>query len=86
MAITNEKKTELVETYVDLLSNSNAIVFVRTRGLTVAEVTALRTKIRDAGSKYHVVKNTLFERALAQTGMPDPKVLSGPASNRWGSI
>jgi large subunit ribosomal protein L10 len=80
LAITNEKKRELVETYVDLLENSNAIVFLHSRGLTVAEVTALRTKIRDAGSKYHVVKNTLFERALGQVGMPVPKVLAGPVS------
>lgn len=80
MAITNEKKRELVETYVDLLGNSHATVFVRTRGLTVAEVTALRSKIREVGSKYHIVKNTLFERALVQAGMPDPEVLTGPVA------
>jgi len=78
LAITSEKKRELVETYVDLLKSSHAVVFVRSRGLTVAEVTALRSNIREIQSKYHVVKNTLFERALAQAGMPVPKVLRGP--------
>lgn len=85
MAITSEKKRELVEAYVDLLGNSNAVVFVQTRGLTVAEVTDLRTKIREAGSKYRVVKNTLFVRALEQAGLPDPDVFTGPVSVAFSS-
>lgn len=80
MAITSEKKRELVEAYVGLLGNSNAVVFLQTRGLTVAEVTALRTKIRGTGSTYRVVKNTLFQRALAQAGMPVPDIFTGPIS------
>ena len=80
MAISKEKKEELVRTYVDLLEHSQAVVFVRSRGLSVAEVTGLRSKIRDAGSKYHVIKNTLFKLALEETEMPVPEILSGPLS------
>ena len=64
--------------YVSLLGDSQAVVFVSSRGLTVAEVTQLRTKIRETGAKYHVVKNTLFRRALDQAGMPVPEFLTGP--------
>jgi large subunit ribosomal protein L10 len=80
LAITRAKKQELIETYVDWLGQSQAAVFVYSRGLTVAQITALRSKIREAGSTYHVVKNTLFRRALAQAEMPVPEFLSGPVS------
>ena len=80
MAISREKKNQLIETYVTLLGSSQAIVFVYTRGLSVAEVTRLRSRIRETGAAYHVVKNTLFERALTQAGMPVPEFLTGPVS------
>lgn len=80
MAITKGKKEELVRTYVDLLAHSQAVVFVRSRGLSVAEVTGLRSKVRDAGSNYHVIKNTLFRLALDEAKMPVPDMLSGPVS------
>ena len=80
MAITKDRKVTLIEGYVDLLKESQAIVFVQSRGLTVAEVTDLRNKIREAGGKYSVVKNTLFRLALAQIDMPVPEVVTGPVS------
>ena len=80
MAITKEKKNQLIETYVSLLGDSQAIVFVSAQGLTVAEVSQLRAKIRETGAMYHVVKNTLFERALTQMGMPVPEFIQGPVS------
>ena len=78
MAITKEKKASLVQGYVDLLDDSYALVMIQLLGLTVAEVTDLRTKIREAGGKYSVVKNTLFRLALAQCDMPVPEAVTGP--------
>jgi large subunit ribosomal protein L10 len=80
LAITREKKDQLLQTYVSLLGDSQAIVFVSSLGLSVAEVTQLRVKIRETGAKYHVVKNTLFGLALDQAGMPVPKFLTGPTA------
>jgi large subunit ribosomal protein L10 len=80
LAITREKKEELVSEYVDLLEQSSAVVFVRSRGLSVAQVTALRSKMRETGSKYHVVKNTLFRRALTDAKMSVPDVFTGPVT------
>lgn len=80
MAITKEKKNQLLQTYVSLLGDSQAVVFVSARGLTVAEITQLRTRIRESGAKYRVVKNTLFRRALDQAGMPVPEFIRGPVS------
>lgn len=39
------------------------------RGLKVEEATALRRKIRESGSKYHVVKNTLALRSIKGTSL-----------------
>ena len=80
MAITKERKNQLLETYVSLLGDSQAVVFVSALGLTVAEVSQLRSKIRETGAGYHMVKNTLFERALTQMGMPVPDFIHGPVS------
>jgi large subunit ribosomal protein L10 len=80
LAITKEKKNQLLQTYVSLLKDSQAVMFVSSRGLSVAEVTQLRGKIRETGAKYHVVKNTLFRRALDQAGMPVPEFLKGPVA------
>ena len=80
MAISKEKKVQLLETYVSLLGDSQAIVVVSALGLTVAEVTQLRVKIRESGARFHVVKNTLFRRALTQAGMPAPDLMRGPVS------
>lgn len=80
MAITKEKKIELTQMYVDLLGQSQAVVFVYSRGLTVGETTRLRSKLRETGAKYHVVKNTLFRRALADAGMPIHEALTGPVA------
>ena len=46
----------------------------------MAEVTDLRNKIREAGGKYSVVKNTLFRLALGQADMPIPDAILGPVS------
>ena len=80
MAINKEKKAQLLETYVSLLGDSQAIVMVYALGLSVAEVTRLRVKIRESGARFHVVKNTLFRRALTQAGMPTPGFIQGPVS------
>jgi large subunit ribosomal protein L10 len=80
LAISKEKKQEMLDRYVGLLENSNAVVFIRSQGLSVTEVTSLRSRIREVGGTYGVVKNTLFRRALTQLGMPVPEVIAGPIS------
>jgi large subunit ribosomal protein L10 len=80
LAISKEKKNQLLETYVSLLGDSQAIVVVSALGLSVAEVTQLRIKMRETGARFHVVKNTLFRRALTQAGMPAPDFIQGPLS------
>ena len=80
MAITKQKKQELIQLYVDLLGAHQAAVFVRSRGLSVAEVRQLRTQLRELGARYHVVKNTLFHEAMTRLAMQTSETLTGPIS------
>ncbi len=72
MAITKEKKQEIIAGYVDKLSNSQAIILTDYRGLTVADLTDLRQKLREDNGVFQIVKNTLFRLALDRTGIPIP--------------
>ena len=73
MALTKERKQELVAQYKDLLTQSQAVVVTTYTGLTVAEIEELRGKIREAGGKFMVAKNTLLKIALREAGFPIPE-------------
>lgn len=79
MAISRKKKEQLVQTYVDQLKESEAVILADYRGLTVGQLQELRGKIREAEGSFAVVKNTLAERALTDAGLPVPEeMLFGP--------
>lgn len=66
MAITKDKKNELVADLTELLSNAKATVFAKYQGLTVAELQELRKAARENGVKIKVVKNRLVKVAMGQ--------------------
>ena len=76
-----QQKKRAVSEISDTLKNAAAGVLVDYRGLTVAQDTALRRKLREAGVKYSVVKNTLTRFASKEVGLDglDP-MLHGPTS------
>jgi len=79
LAITREKKEEIVARYVEALSRSKAVFLTDYRGLTVADIQALRARLREAQGGYMVVKNTLAQIALEKVGWPVPgELLTGP--------
>mgnify|MGYP001003222388 FL=1 len=53
----------------DLLTSSKGVVLVDYCGLTVAEDTKLRSKMREAGVKYMVAKNTFIRIAAQEAGI-----------------
>jgi large subunit ribosomal protein L10 len=81
LAITKEKKQELVKSYAEEFSRSQAAILTDYRGLTVTELNQLRNKMREAESGYHVVKNRLVKLALKEAGLPVPEdLLQGPTA------
>lgn len=81
MAISREQKEKMVADYVDSVSRSQAVFLTDYRGLTVAHMMELRQNLREIGSTFQVVKNSLFRRALEEAGMPVPtEQLQGPVA------
>lgn len=69
MAITLEKKKELVAGLEKSLKDAKSIVFVKFDKLTVKDVNALRRNLQKEGVGYSVAKKTLLKRALATFGV-----------------
>jgi len=69
--MSTEKKEKIVESLQDGLSRCSLGVLTDYRGLTVAEMTALRRELRKAGIEYRVVKNSLARIAARESGKDD---------------
>ena len=75
------QKTELVAEMNSIFSETSVIVITRNLGLTVAQSTDLRTKMRDAGASYKVAKNKLAKLAIEGTVYsPIGDMLTGPTA------
>ena len=70
MAFTKKQKGEMTAQYEKWVSQSQAIFILSYDRMNMKEVDAFRAKVREAGSEVHLVKNTLFDRALNQSGFP----------------
>jgi large subunit ribosomal protein L10 len=81
LAISREQKEKMVADYVDNMSQSQALILTDYRGLTVANISELRHRLREVDSVFQVVKNTLFMRALEDAGLPIPsESMGGPVA------
>ncbi len=63
-----EKKTKAIEALQATFTKSSIGIFTDYRGITTAEMNALRRKLREAGIDLKVVKNTLAQIAATQAG------------------
>ena len=59
-----ELKQPIVQAIAEDIKDAASVVLVDYRGLTVAEDTALRKQLREAGIVYKVCKNTMMKRAF----------------------
>lgn len=64
MAITKQKKVEIVEKLGGILNDAQSVVFVRFHGYSIVDEHALRNKLKEEGVGYYVAKKTLVARAL----------------------
>ena len=67
MAITKDKKKEIVEKLQTIFTESDSAVFVNFHGLSVEDSTAMRKELRAKGVGYYVAKKTLTKIALANS-------------------
>ena len=77
----NAEKQRIVSELRDIVAQSKGAILTDYRGLTVAEVTNLRRKLREVDAEYHIVKNTLFKIAMGDSLNPDiENLLAGPTA------
>lgn len=86
MAITRERKEELVAIYTAQLAQTDGFIVAEYKKLTVAQTNNLRRKLAESGGTYMVTKNTLFKRALKESDWPVPEeLLSGTVGVVFGN-
>ena len=74
-----ELKQPIVQAIAEDIKDAASVVLVDYRGLTVAEDTALRKQLREAGIVYKVCKNTMMKRAFEGTDFAQlDEYLDGP--------
>jgi len=80
-----EAKKQVVSEISEKFNESQSAVLVDYRGLSVAEVTALRKELRDNDIDYKVYKNTLAKRAIEEGDLSElTDQLVGPTAIAFG--
>ena len=78
------EKREFVASLGQVFAETSMIVVAQNKGLTVAEVSDLRRKMRASGSTYKVAKNRLAVLALEGSRFDGIKpMLKGPTALAW---
>ena len=69
MALTRTKKAELISSYTDALKKAKSAVYVKFKGLSVADTSTLRGQLFNENIHYTVVKKSLWNRAIDAVGI-----------------
>jgi len=81
LAISRQRKAELVAEYAEQLRQSRGIILADYRGLRMSDLSNIRHAMRPIGGKFQVVKNRLLALALQEVGMTLPEEwLRGPTA------
>ena len=84
MAISKDKKREIIAKLNDAFKEASSIAFVGFSKLTVKDASRLRTELSQRGVRYYVAKKTLVRRALAERGYQgETPALPGEIAVAW---
>ncbi len=64
-----KQKEEEVNSLAEKMQNAKLVLFADYRGITVEDVTNLRSTLRKSNSEYKIVKNNISRRALEKCGI-----------------
>ncbi|WP_336946728.1 50S ribosomal protein L10 [Asaia sp. BMEF1] len=79
-----QEKRAFVEFLANVFNSTSMVVVTENKGLTVADVTELRRRVRAAGATYKVAKNRLASLALHGTQFDGIlPLLKGPTALAW---
>lgn len=81
-----ESKNQIVAEITDKVKSSESVILFSYQGLTVAELSELRNKLREVNSEVKIYKNTLVKRALESLNIKmEDSFLEGPNAIVFGS-
>lgn len=72
MALTKKRKEEVLAQYKEWMSQSQALILMDYKGASVKDMENVRSKIREAGGEFHVVKNRLAKLAFKANDLDIP--------------
>lgn len=85
MALTREEKTQQIESLVENIDKSKAVIFTEYRGINMKDNQILRVKLRESGIDFKVIKATLLAIALKnkKINVPDD-IMNKPLAIAFG--
>ena len=86
MSLTREQKTAQAASVRESFDNASATVLVDFRGVNVELITDLRSRFREAGVEYRVVKNNVVLKALEGSDLADNDVTRRIATIKCGAL
>ncbi len=86
MAITKEKKADVLKDLDDKFGKAMAVYFADYRGLSVTDMGELRKKLREEGIDFRIAKKTLMRLSLKNSKLPEApsEVMEGPVGAAFG--
>ena len=79
-----EQKKKTVDEIVDKLKNSESVIIFQYQGMSVADLSDLRRKLKEAQAEVKVYKNTLLKRAADELNINLDDFLAGPNAILFG--
>ena len=76
-----DQKSAVVDEIAEQIRSADAVFAVDYRGISVAQAADLRARLRESGTRFRIVKNSLTERAADEAGADALKaLLIGPTA------
>src|SRR5438270_7287551 len=76
-----DQKSAVVDASAEQIRSAEAVFAVDYRGISVAQAADLRARLRESGTRFRIVKNSLTERAADEAGADALKaLLTGPTA------
>ncbi len=73
MALSKQRKEEVLAQYKEWMSQSQALILMDYKGASVKDMEEVRSKVRETGGEFHVVKNRLAKLALKEKDYEIPE-------------
>ncbi len=72
MALSKQKKQEVLNLYSEWVTKGQAFIMVEYTGVSMKQLDAIRTKLRETGAEFHIMKNTFARKVFTEQGFSIP--------------